>query len=367
MSRGLPAFPKKKRGRHFEIRITKPDGSRPWLKLGETRGEAYVNFIDYLKQLKSKQSDYPSYRATIKQGIDVYLEAKKKQLGSPFSLTRYSNSMDNFKEFLMVKYPSLLYLDEIQPNHISEFMHYRADEKHRQPRTVNVERDTLSNLFKYLIDERNLLLRNPVKKIKPFSEPDQDEFFYTLEQINKILETAKAFNKRVNWHVVFTTFFFTGMRRNELRFLTWDDLDLIKGKIYIRPKQVSQDFYFRVKNKEIRDIPIALELMPILKSLPHKSDRWVFVNSRGNTFSVDTIRTAFRKICKAAGVPVKKQHMTRHTWASQSSQQGVPLDVIQKIGGWKNPKTMDRYKHLSDSYMDKIFKDKFSLENRIEK
>jgi integrase len=157
------------------------------------------------------------------------------------------------------------------------------------------------------------------------------------------------------------------MRRNELRFLTWDDLDLSKGKIYIRPKQVSPDFYFRVKNKEIRDIPIAPELMPILKSLPHKSDRWVFVNSKGNTFSVNPIRTAFRKICRVAGVPVKKQHMTRHTWASQSSQQGVPLDVIQKIGGWRNPKTMDRYKHLADSYMDKIFKDKFSLENKSEK
>lgn len=367
MSRGLPAFPKKKRGRHFKIRITKPDGSRPWLKLGETREEAYINYIDYLKQLKSKQSDFPSYRATVKQGIETYLEAKKKHLGSPVSFVRYCNVIDNFKELLRIKYPLLCYLDEVQPIHIAEFMHYRTDERHVQPRTVNFERDTLSNLFKYLIDERNLLLRNPVKKVKLFSEPDPDEFFYSIEQINKILEAARAFSKNVNWHAIFATFFFTGMRRNELRFLAWDDLDLDKGKICIRPKQVSPDFYFRVKNREIRNIPIAPELMLILKSLPQKNNRWVFTNSKGSTLSVNIIGAVFKKICRVAGVPVKKQHITRHTWASQSSQQGIPLDVIQKVGGWKNPKTMEKYKHLADSYMDKIFKEKFSLESRSEK
>jgi len=363
MSRGLPAFPKKKRGKYFVIRITKPDGSRPWIKLGEFREEAQVNFIDYLKQLKSQKSDYPSYRATIKQGIDTYLEAKKKKLGSPFSYTRYCNVMDNFREFLSAKFSSLVYLDEIQPRHIEELIHYRIDVKKRHPRTVNFERDTLSNLFKYLIDERSMPLINPVKKIKPLAEPDTDEFFYNLEQIKLILETAKSkFGKRNNWYAVFFTFFSTSMRRNELRYLSWEDIDFKKGKIYIRPKQVTPIIYFRPKGKEVREIPATQELLAILKELPHKSGKWVFVNSRGNLYATDTIRTAFRKICKAAGVPVYKQHKTRHTWASQATQQGVPLDVIQKLGGWKNPKTMEKYKHLSESYMDKVFKSKFSLE-----
>ncbi|MDP2922007.1 MAG: tyrosine-type recombinase/integrase, partial [Candidatus Omnitrophota bacterium] len=104
------------------------------------------------------------------------------------------------------------------------------------------------------------------------------------------------------------------------------------------------------------------ELMCILQALHHGHDRWVFTNSVGNYLAQDSIRREFRKICESVGVPVKMQHKTRHTWASQSSQLGVPLDVIQKIGGWRNPKTMEKYKHLSESYMEKIFKDKFSLE-----
>jgi len=40
MSRGLPVFPRKKRGRYFVIRITNPDGARPWIRLGETREDA---------------------------------------------------------------------------------------------------------------------------------------------------------------------------------------------------------------------------------------------------------------------------------------------------------------------------------------
>lgn len=60
MSRGLPAFPKKKRGKHFVIRITLPDGSRPWLTLGETREEAYLRYADYIKQIKNQKSGHPS-------------------------------------------------------------------------------------------------------------------------------------------------------------------------------------------------------------------------------------------------------------------------------------------------------------------
>ena len=37
--------------------------------------------------------------------------------------------MDNFKEFLTIKYPVLAHLDEIQARHISEFMDYRLNKK----------------------------------------------------------------------------------------------------------------------------------------------------------------------------------------------------------------------------------------------
>lgn len=351
-----------KRGKYLVIRVLCPDGVRRFIKLGKTEREAHKNFHDYMSQLLSKKSDYPSYRITIRQGIEAYLDTKRKQLGSPNSLLRYRIIIDNFKRFLVVKYPSLIYFDEIQERHISDYVNYRTDEEDAANRTANFERDTLSNLFKFLIEEKNYLTHNPVKRIKSLSEPEPDEFFYTREQTVLILEISKTFSKKINWHPIFATFFYTGMRRNELRFLTWNDIDFKREKIYVRPKQVTPTLFFRPKGKEVREIPLHQELLPILQSLPRKSDRWVFVNSVGHFFSANIFWTQFRKICKAAELPVKALHKTRHSWASQSTEAEVPLDVIQAIGGWKDPQTMDKYKHLTSGYKTRIFKERFSLE-----
>lgn len=361
MSRGLPAFPKKRRGKYFVIRITKPDGSRPWLSLGETREEAYLNYADYIKQVKSKKSAFYSYRPSIKQGIEAYLELKKRAVKQN-SLLRFKGIMDNFKQFLAKEHPDLVYLDELMETHFSEYRDYRAEKA--SPVTINFERDTLSNLFNVLIKEKNLPIKNPVKNVGNLQEPMPDDFFYRDNEVMKILETAKTFSKRINWYAIFATLFYTGMRRNELRFLAWDDLDLDKGYIYIRPKRVSDKFTFEPKDKEIRNIPIAYNLLPIFKSLPKKHDKWVFVNSVNKIISADKIRQEFQKICKFAGLPVKKLHKTRHSWASLMTQDGIPLDVIQDLGGWSDPETMNRYKHLSEDYKARIFREKFTLGNK---
>ncbi len=358
MSRGLPKFPKK-RGRYYVMRITNPDGSRPWIRLGETIEEAKFAYADYIKQLKSKNSPYPTYRVTLKQAIEAYYEIKEGRV-KPNSLQRFKEIINNFKQFIVEKYPSLNYLDELETRHFSEFMNYRL-KNGISPVTINFERDTLSNLFNLLIKEKNLHIENPVKNTSLLSVPSQDGFFYSDEEVLKILEVSKQFCKKINWHAIFATLFYTGMRRNELRYLTWQDLDLERGCIYIKPKHINEKLFFEPKDKEMRTIPIHPELLPILKELPKKNERWVFVNSVTKILGQDKIRQEFQKICKAAELPVKKLHKTRHSWASLMTERGVPLDVIQELGGWADAETMNKYKHLAEDYKARIFKERFTL------
>jgi len=275
-------------------------------------------------------------------------------------LLRFKEIINNFRGFIATKYPSLTYLDELETRHFAEFMNYRIKEK-MSPITVNFERDTLSNLFNLLIKEKNLTIKNPVKNTSYLSTPAQDGFFYGDEEVMKILEVSRQFSKKINWHAIFAALFYTGMRRNELRYLTWGDLDLDRECIYIRPKQVNTSFVFEPKGKEIRTIPIHPVLLPILKELPKKNERWVFVNSVNKIISQDKIRQEFQKICKAAELPVKKLHKTRHSWASLMTKDGVPLDVIQELGGWADSETMNKYKHLAEDYKARIFKERFKL------
>jgi len=372
MSRGLPAFPKKKRGRYFVVRITLPDGSRPWVKLGEDREQAYINFLDYLKQIKSQKSDYPSYRSTIEQDMDAFMENTKIRFGEESkTYNRYRNYMNNLQRFLSLRSQNLVYMDEIKERHVLDYRDFRRSEKSRSgknisPTTINNELDFISTMYNYLIDERNLSLTNPVKKIKRLDEPDPDDFYYKPDEVVKILETSKQFCKHNNWYAIFSTLFYTGMRRNELRFLTWDDINFQDKVINIRPKEVNNGEKFRVKNRRPRAIPLLPEIEAVLKSLPKRSDRWVFTNSIGNTFSNNAFRDKFRKICKVAELPIKKLHLTRHSWTSIAYEKGVPESAIQAAGGWIDPKTMRRYNHsgANQDYVNKAFQENFIIDNK---
>ena len=59
------------------------------------------------------------------------------------------------------------------------------------------------------------------------------------------------------------------MRFGELRWLTWDDVDLVAGVLHIRPKE-----NWRPKTGDQRAIPISPAARQVLESLP-RTARWV--------------------------------------------------------------------------------------------
>lgn len=64
-----------------------------------------------------------------------------------------------------------------------------------------------------------------------------------------------------------------------------------------------------------------------------------------------TIKTAARLLelsesLQKAGIVNFRWHDLRHTWASWLAQDGVPLHIIQALGGWSQYKMVLRYAHL---------------------
>jgi integrase/recombinase XerD len=218
----------------------------------------------------------------------------------------------------------------------------------------------LSNLFRRLID-KDYLNYNPLSRVKRLQEPYKEERWFTQEEVLKIFEAVKSEKTRINWHAVFATYYYTGMRKRELMFLKKEDIDLEKGIILIRHKEG-----FKPKTDRPRGIPIHPELLPILKGMrlfrpfgPHNDGvdcDFVFVNSRGKIFSNDAIRQKLKKLCRKIGIKPGKVHSFRHTWTAHSIMKGCPSDVVQAIGGWKEKDMIERYKHLAPDYIADIYK-----------
>ncbi|CDH20840.1 putative integrase; DLP12 prophage (fragment) [Xenorhabdus bovienii str. kraussei Quebec] len=77
--------------------------------------------------------------------------------------------------------------------------------------------------------------------------------------------------------------------------------------------------------------------------------------------------TSFRTALKRAGIENFRFHDLRHTWASWLIQKGVPLSVLQEMGGWESIEMVRRYAHLAPSHLtehaqqiDALFHDEVS-------
>ncbi|PIQ90910.1 MAG: hypothetical protein COV71_02100 [Candidatus Omnitrophica bacterium CG11_big_fil_rev_8_21_14_0_20_41_12] len=371
-----------KRGKFFEIRYTNPrTQKREYYKLGITHDEVKRNLPEFNRMYAGLKRQSFSYRITVSQGVQSWLEQKRTELSNKKTVARYEEIMNNFAEFLKDKFPALEYMDELAQKHFEEFKEYRKNVKGKKERTVNFELDMLSNLFKRLM-EKDYLNYNPLSKVKRLQEPFKEERWFTEEEIRKIFEIAKSERTRINWYVIFATYYYTGMRKRELMSLRRGDIDFDKGIILIRHKEG-----FKPKTDRPRAIPIHPELVPILRlaspgwarhSLGHfalgrfvsdndgRDDDFVFVNSKGKLFSNDAIRQKLKKLCRKAGIKPGKLHSFRHTWTAHSIMKGCPSDVVQAIGGWKEKDMIERYKHLAPDYMADIYKKTIFLGSQAE-
>ena len=73
---------------------------------------------------------------------------------------------------------------------------------------------------------------------------------------------------------------------------------------------------------------------------------------------------AWNAACRRAGIDDFRFHDLRHTWASWLIQSGVPLSVLQEMGGWESIEMVRRYAHLAPNHLtehakqiDSIFSD----------
>ena len=62
-------------------------------------------------------------------------------------------------------------------------------------------------------------------------------------------------------------------------------------------------------------------------------------------------KTAWLSACRRAGIENFRFHDLRHTQASWLIPSGVPLSVLQEMGGWESREMVRRYAHLAPNHL----------------
>ena len=101
---------------------------------------------------------------------------------------------------------------------------------------------------------------------------------YSDEEIQKILAGCK----REYHQLVFETLLKSGMRKEELAFLEWRNVNFTEKMFHVRSKP---ELGFRIKDHEERDIPIEDGLLQKLKAWHKKSVRTRYAEGKSNRTS----------------------------------------------------------------------------------
>ncbi len=120
-------------------------------------------------------------------------------------------------------------------------------------------------------------------------------------------------------------------------------MDLARRKAWVHPDEA--------KGRAPIGIPLSDAALDVLRRQGGKSDVWVFPMQDGNPMPKLKSRP-WKAVVKAADIIPCTWHDLRHTWATWHIMRGTPLEVLQRLGGWKDLRMVLRYAHLAESFVD---------------
>jgi len=183
------------------------------------------------------------------------------------------------------------------------------------------------------------LEKNPIQNKIEMLPENKDKWTYLMPwEFEKLKENI---NERYRDLLEFLVY--SGMRIGDVLRLTWQDINMEAGFIFVRGHKTKGGKAFGIPlNKKLREILERKFLRAMQTGQISKNER-VFVHGDGSSF-----RKAFKEALKKAGLPENiRIHDLRHTYASWLAMSGVPLQQIQALLGHAHISTTLRYAHLN--------------------
>jgi len=341
-----------------------------------SRGEWHTYFYAAFVDWKGKKRTFPlgSDLKTARGELSV-LEVRNKEredfdkketegmtftkwVGRYLELVKNKKSWDRDKQYCdhLREFFGNMLLSEIGITKIMEYKNLRLESpiiRHNKPvegrkvspSTVNREMSCLRRMTRLAAKE------GLIEKVPTFEF--ESEKHLARERVASDQEYADLLKNSPRWlQRVSIGAYETAISQGDLLKLTWDEVDQEPDTIVLRGGRektgVKQTAWISLALREVLN-----ELREEQKKVPNLENR-VFTHD-GRPITKDSLRKAFDKAKKAAGIRDFKFHDFRHTAKTRWAKMGIPVEIAMKAAGHTTLAMHHRYVNLQPKDIRETF------------
>lgn len=303
--------------------------------------------------------EYNPTDMTWKQLYKEFYEYKKDKV----KLTTMRTYRQRDKYFKML---NNIKLSELNVTHYQKWRSY-IQKQDLAIKAKNGFHKLFKEILNYAMRWHNCNFNSMYLKMEKFSDPNalpKEMEFYTWKEFQQFINVEDE----IKYIALFETLYFCGLRRGELRGLTWENIDLEEKVLSVRKNVVNEDGdsdYLHLTTPKtrtsVRDIPMPDRLVEHLKE--HKENEkkkygfnknW-FVFGDVNPIHPDILRKRKVKNAQESGVKEIRIHDFRHSCASLLINNGATIMIVAKyLGHAKIDETLNTYAHLFKNKLDEV-------------
>lgn len=273
---------------------------------------------------------------TYKDFVYEYLDYKK----STISFNTY-----NFYKRSLLKF-DMLY--DMKLTNINALIIRKAYEKVKAENGINSTRhyyNCLRSMFKCALEEFDLIIKNPCKRIK-MKKKIVEKRALTFDEQKDLIDKLK---NQENQYVYIASLIALkcGLRVGEVLGLTWNDIDIINCELNVDKqwKKINSGEYGfgSTKNKSIRKVPISKE---VIKEL-YRYKATIPISFDNRIIGTNKINEQCRRVYRKAGYSISI-HELRHTYTTNLIANGIDFKTTATLIGDTVEMVMKVYSHTTN-------------------
>jgi len=228
---------------------------------------------------------------------------------------------------------------------------FHSREKERTSATTANHHLTLVKRMLNLAVKWGLLEKSPAAGLDKFKEPPHRERYLTKEELPRFLTALDGLDDRLSVAAI-KLLLFTGCRRNEVLSLTWNQVRLEEGRLFL-PVTKNGRSRSVLLNARARDVLLGLVAVRE-QSVRTRLSEFVFPSRSGTRKGhLYDLRKPFEQACGRSGIEGLRIHDLRHSFATIAIQGGASLYDVQKLLGHSDIAMTQRYAHMVDESLQR--------------